>query len=49
MPHFATLASRLTATCGALALAVVLIGQTVSAPQAGGAGRIASAYVGAVA
>lgn len=49
MPHFTTLASRLMATCGALALAVVLVGQTVGAPQAGGSGRIASAYVGAVA
>ena len=49
MQNFATFASRMTAACGALALSLVLIGQTVSAPQADGSVRVASAYVGAVA
>lgn len=49
MPHFTTLAGPMTAICAALALSLALIGQALSAPQAASPGRIASAYVGAVA
>ena len=49
MQNFAIYASGMTAACGALALSLVLIGQTVSAPQADGTLCVASACVGAVA
>ena len=49
MQTITQIGSRMAAACGALALSLVLIGQTVSAPQTAGSLHIASTYVGAVA
>jgi hypothetical protein len=49
MQTFTTFGSRAATACAAFALSLMLIGQTISVPQAGGSVQVASTYMGAVA
>ena len=49
MQTFTTFGSRAATACAAFALSLMLIGQTISVPQAGGSVQVASTHMGAVA